>query len=210
MQELNNIWLTWSFHEEHTLQSTRDAFAGKYRVQAPTAIQSLLFELWGMDQSQLTKRSNRGCPKKKSTQISHDFFIACCFSLAKQHLQGIRACTIPIFLWFGRFLCFEVSEVDIILAGHDHHYDVKPVGPHGTYVCSSRWLIFGRKPGPSGSGSICMKAYRLRLHHMDSQNSDSQKRHQDWQKHRLYTAHEVLKSGTDFRDITAGSWEQSR
>ena len=95
--------------------------------------------------------------------------------------------------------------MDIILAGHDHHYDVKPVGPHGTYVCSSRWLIFGRKPGPSGSGSICMKAYRLRLHHMDSQNSDSQKRHQDWQKHRLYTAHEVLKSGTDFRDITAGS-----
>eukprot|EP00913_Durusdinium_trenchii_P018925 g17783.t1 len=30
-----------------------------------------------------------------------------------------------------------VPEVDVILAGHDHHYDVKPVGPHGTYVLKS-------------------------------------------------------------------------
>ena len=52
--------------------------------------------------------------------------------------------------------CFEVSEVDIILAGHDHHYDVKPVGPHGTYACSSR-LIFG-SPTQVVGGSTCMKA----------------------------------------------------
>mmetsp|Transcript_82483 Transcript_82483/g.229958 ORF Transcript_82483/g.229958 Transcript_82483/m.229958 type:complete len:1740 (-) Transcript_82483:51-5270(-) len=34
-------------------------------------------------------------------------------------------------------LANEVAELDLILGGHDHHYDVKPVGPHGTYVLKS-------------------------------------------------------------------------
>merc|ERR1711963_1068566 len=34
-------------------------------------------------------------------------------------------------------LAHEVPEVDLILGGHDHHYEVKPVGPHGTYVLKS-------------------------------------------------------------------------
>lgn len=34
-------------------------------------------------------------------------------------------------------LAREVPEVDVILGGHDHHYDVKPVGPHNTYVLKS-------------------------------------------------------------------------
>lgn len=34
-------------------------------------------------------------------------------------------------------LAREVLELDLILGGHDHHYDVKPVGPHGTYVLKS-------------------------------------------------------------------------
>jgi len=31
-------------------------------------------------------------------------------------------------------LANEVSEVDVILAGHDHHYDVKPVWKPGGAV----------------------------------------------------------------------------
>jgi len=34
-------------------------------------------------------------------------------------------------------LACEVPEIDVILGGHDHHYDVKPVGPHGTWVLKS-------------------------------------------------------------------------
>uniref|UniRef100_A0A7S4PX53 Adenylate kinase n=1 Tax=Alexandrium monilatum TaxID=311494 RepID=A0A7S4PX53_9DINO len=34
-------------------------------------------------------------------------------------------------------LAQEVEEIDMILGGHDHHYDVKPVGPFGTYVLKS-------------------------------------------------------------------------
>jgi len=34
-------------------------------------------------------------------------------------------------------LAQEVEEVDIILGGHDHHYEVKPVGPRGTFVLKS-------------------------------------------------------------------------
>lgn len=34
-------------------------------------------------------------------------------------------------------LADEVEEIDLILGGHDHHYDVKPVGKFGTYVLKS-------------------------------------------------------------------------
>lgn len=34
-------------------------------------------------------------------------------------------------------LAQEVPEVDLILGGHDHHYEVGPVGPHGTYLLKS-------------------------------------------------------------------------
>jgi len=35
-------------------------------------------------------------------------------------------------------LAHEVGdEIDLILGGHDHHYDVKPVGPHNCYVLKS-------------------------------------------------------------------------
>jgi len=34
-------------------------------------------------------------------------------------------------------LAHEVEEVDIILGGHDHHYEVSKIGPHGTYILNS-------------------------------------------------------------------------
>eukprot|EP01012_Entosiphon_sulcatum_P008574 TRINITY_DN146_c0_g1_i3.p1 TRINITY_DN146_c0_g1~~TRINITY_DN146_c0_g1_i3.p1 ORF type:complete len:611 (-),score=130.21 TRINITY_DN146_c0_g1_i3:160-1992(-) len=34
-------------------------------------------------------------------------------------------------------LAFEVPEVDLILGGHDHHYEVRRVGAHGTWVLKS-------------------------------------------------------------------------
>lgn len=34
-------------------------------------------------------------------------------------------------------LAAEVGEVDIVLGGHDHHYEVTPVEPHGTCVLNS-------------------------------------------------------------------------
>jgi len=34
-------------------------------------------------------------------------------------------------------LAHTVADIDVILGGHDHHYEVKPVGPHGIYVLKS-------------------------------------------------------------------------
>eukprot|EP00927_Polykrikos_kofoidii_P072520 TRINITY_DN68624_c0_g1_i1.p1 TRINITY_DN68624_c0_g1~~TRINITY_DN68624_c0_g1_i1.p1 ORF type:complete len:1791 (+),score=282.65 TRINITY_DN68624_c0_g1_i1:195-5567(+) len=65
----------------------------------------------------------------------------CARRLAKQ-LKEEQGVEIVIALTHMRvpndeLLAHEVPEVDVILAGHDHHYEVKPVGPHGTYVLKS-------------------------------------------------------------------------
>jgi len=33
--------------------------------------------------------------------------------------------------------CGNVGEIDLIVAGHDHHYDVKPIGENAIFVCKS-------------------------------------------------------------------------
>eukprot|EP00929_Paragymnodinium_shiwhaense_P113635 TRINITY_DN81924_c0_g1_i1.p1 TRINITY_DN81924_c0_g1~~TRINITY_DN81924_c0_g1_i1.p1 ORF type:complete len:1781 (+),score=505.68 TRINITY_DN81924_c0_g1_i1:112-5454(+) len=68
-------------------------------------------------------------------------FCRCGRRLAKQ-LKEKQGAEIVIAITHMRvpndeLLAHEVSEIDIILGGHDHHYDVKPVGPHGTYVLTS-------------------------------------------------------------------------
>eukprot|EP00434_Breviolum_minutum_P015355 symbB.v1.2.013532.t1/scaffold961.1/size148688/4 len=75
------------------------------------------------------------------SEVEYEDFVPCARRLAKQ-LKEHDCAEIVIALTHMRvpndeLLAHEVSEVDIILAGHDHHYDVKPVGPHGTYVLKS-------------------------------------------------------------------------
>jgi len=74
-------------------------------------------------------------------EVDYEDFCPCARRLAKQLKEQERA-EIVIALTHMRvpndeLLANEVPEVDIILGGHDHHYDVKPVGPHGTYVLKS-------------------------------------------------------------------------
>jgi len=73
--------------------------------------------------------------------VIYEDFCSCGHRLAKQ-LKEQQGAEIVIALTHMRvpndeLLAHEVGDVDIILAGHDHHYDVKPVGPHGTYVLKS-------------------------------------------------------------------------
>jgi len=73
--------------------------------------------------------------------VEYEDFCPCARRLAK-HLKEQEGAEIVIALTHMRvpndeLLAHEVPEVDIILGGHDHHYDVKPVGPHGTYVLKS-------------------------------------------------------------------------
>eukprot|EP00931_Biecheleriopsis_adriatica_P038098 TRINITY_DN2184_c0_g1_i1.p1 TRINITY_DN2184_c0_g1~~TRINITY_DN2184_c0_g1_i1.p1 ORF type:complete len:1777 (-),score=465.99 TRINITY_DN2184_c0_g1_i1:6-5336(-) len=74
-------------------------------------------------------------------EVDYEDFCPCARRLAKQ-LKEQEGAEIVIALTHMRvpndeLLAHEVGEVDIILAGHDHHYEVKPVGPHGTYVLKS-------------------------------------------------------------------------
>jgi len=73
--------------------------------------------------------------------VEYEDFCPCARRLAKQ-LKERQGAEIVIALTHMRvpndeLLAHEVAEVDVILGGHDHHYDVKPVGPHGTYVLKS-------------------------------------------------------------------------
>lgn len=73
--------------------------------------------------------------------VEYEDFCHCAARLAK-NLKEQQGAEIVIALTHMRvpndeLLAHEVAEVDIILGGHDHHYDVKPVGPHGTYVLKS-------------------------------------------------------------------------
>ncbi|CAJ1391032.1 unnamed protein product, partial [Effrenium voratum] len=75
------------------------------------------------------------------SEVDYEDFVPCARRLAKQLKEQERA-EIVIALTHMRvpndeLLAHEVPEVDIILGGHDHHYDVKPVGPHGTFVLKS-------------------------------------------------------------------------
>mmetsp|Transcript_31617 Transcript_31617/g.57502 ORF Transcript_31617/g.57502 Transcript_31617/m.57502 type:complete len:1768 (+) Transcript_31617:51-5354(+) len=75
------------------------------------------------------------------SEVDYEDFVPCARRLAKQ-LKEKEGAEIVIALTHMRvpndeLLAHEVAEVDIILGGHDHHYDVKPVGPHGTYVLKS-------------------------------------------------------------------------
>lgn len=75
------------------------------------------------------------------SEVIYEDFCPCGRRLAK-HLKEKDGAEIVIALTHMRvpndeLLAHEVPEIDIILGGHDHHYDVKPVGPHGTYVLKS-------------------------------------------------------------------------
>jgi len=73
--------------------------------------------------------------------VDYEDFCPCAQRLAKQ-LKEKQGVEIVIALTHMRMpndylLANTVPEVDIILGGHDHHYEVAPVGPHGTYVLNS-------------------------------------------------------------------------
>mmetsp|Transcript_141091 Transcript_141091/g.367249 ORF Transcript_141091/g.367249 Transcript_141091/m.367249 type:complete len:1799 (+) Transcript_141091:59-5455(+) len=73
--------------------------------------------------------------------VEYEDFCPCARRLAN-HLKQQEGAEIVIALTHMRvpndeLLAHEVPEVDLILGGHDHHYDVKPVGPHSTYVLKS-------------------------------------------------------------------------
>jgi len=75
------------------------------------------------------------------SEVDYEDFCCCARRLSKD-LKEKQAVEIVIALTHMRvpndeLLAHEVEEVDIILGGHDHHYDVKPVGPFGTYVLKS-------------------------------------------------------------------------
>jgi 5'-nucleotidase len=70
------------------------------------------------------------------SEVDYEDFCPCAKRLAKM-LKEKQGAEIVVALTHMRvpndeLLAHEVAEVDIILGGHDHHYDVKPVGPHGT------------------------------------------------------------------------------
>mmetsp|Transcript_54477 Transcript_54477/g.129851 ORF Transcript_54477/g.129851 Transcript_54477/m.129851 type:complete len:585 (+) Transcript_54477:108-1862(+) len=72
--------------------------------------------------------------------VEYEDFCACGRRLAKElREQGAEAIVALTHMRVpnDEKLAAEVPEVDIILGGHDHHYDVKPCGPHGTYVLKS-------------------------------------------------------------------------
>jgi len=74
------------------------------------------------------------------SEVDYEDFCPCARRLAKQLRE--QGAEIIIALTHMRVpndekLAAEVPEVDIILGGHDHHYDVGPSGPHGTYVLKS-------------------------------------------------------------------------
>lgn len=74
-------------------------------------------------------------------EVEYEDFCPCAQRLAKQ-LKEKEGAEIVVALTHMRVpndekLACEVPEVDIILGGHDHHYDVKPVGPHNTWVLKS-------------------------------------------------------------------------
>merc|ERR1719197_1070563 len=73
--------------------------------------------------------------------VIYEDFCPCARRLAKD-LKEKQGAEIVVALTHMRvpndeLLAQEVEEIDIILGGHDHHYDVKPVGPYGTYVLKS-------------------------------------------------------------------------
>jgi len=73
--------------------------------------------------------------------INYEDFCPCAQRLARQ-MKERQGAEIVIALTHMRMpndflLAHEVAEVDIILGGHDHHYEVHPEGPHGTYVLNS-------------------------------------------------------------------------
>lgn len=74
-------------------------------------------------------------------EVDYEDFCDCARRLAKS-LREQEGAELIIALTHMRvpndeLLAHQVPEVDLILGGHDHHYDVKPVGPHGTWVLKS-------------------------------------------------------------------------
>ena len=73
-------------------------------------------------------------------QVEFEDFCACARRLSRVLRE--RGAEIVVALTHMRVpnderLARECPEVDVILGGHDHHYEVKPVGPHDTYVLKS-------------------------------------------------------------------------
>jgi 5'-nucleotidase len=75
------------------------------------------------------------------SEVDYEDFCPCGRRLAKM-LKEKQGAELVIAITHMRvpndeLLAHEAPEIDIILGGHDHHYDVKPVGPYGTYVLKS-------------------------------------------------------------------------
>jgi len=73
--------------------------------------------------------------------IEYEDFSPCARRLATQlkERQGAEAVIALTHMRMpnDQLLAHEAPEVDLILGGHDHHYEVHPEGPHGTYVLNS-------------------------------------------------------------------------
>jgi len=65
------------------------------------------------------------CAKRMATELKEKEGVEIIIALT--HMRGPN----------DERLASEVPEVNLILGGHDHHYDVKPVGPYGTWVLKS-------------------------------------------------------------------------
>jgi 5'-nucleotidase len=78
----------------------------------------------------------------EENEVEYEDFVTCGRRLA-EHLRSEERCDAVIALTHMRApnderLANEAGDViDLILGGHDHHYDVKSVGKHGVYVCKS-------------------------------------------------------------------------
>jgi len=57
-------------------------------------------------------------------------------------------------------LCEDVPEVDLVLGGHDHHWECRPVAPHGTWMVKAgtdfRWgaEVTVTRPTPGGRVAV--------------------------------------------------------
>ncbi|GMI18964.1 hypothetical protein TeGR_g4904 [Tetraparma gracilis] len=74
--------------------------------------------------------------------VEYEPFVDCARRLAKvlreeHHCHSVIALTHMRVPNDEKLACEAGDVLDLICAGHDHHYDVKPVGPHGTYVLKS-------------------------------------------------------------------------
>jgi 5'-nucleotidase len=79
----------------------------------------------------------------EESDIEFEDFVACSRRLAPMLLRHAQQCDAVIAVTHMRApnderLPKECGDIlDVIAGGHDHHYDVKPIAPHGCYVLKS-------------------------------------------------------------------------